>query len=78
MEGGRERKPAKMALCQSCAGKIALTYRERLDVHDNCRIGLCGLCGREGPVKSCDLYPPIRRSYARQAGGGERRRAGRR
>lgn len=75
MDSNKQVKPARMALCAGCETALRLAYwvvetsRERVE-H-------CGLCGRFGIVRSCELSPIVNHAYRRQRGGGERARAGR-
>lgn len=70
----REVKPARMALCAGCETALRLTY---WIIEEQERVENCGLCGRFGIVRSCDLSPKVNHAFRRQQGGGERDRAGR-
>ena len=71
----KEHKPARMALCERCESALRLIYWI-VETSREC-VEHCGLCGRFGIVRSCELSPKVNHAFRRKNGGGERQRAGR-
>ncbi len=64
-----------ISVCQSCAERLATTYRTT-PIAGTEREGGCALCGREGRILQYECMLDRPRPFRRRSGGGERRRAG--
>ena len=74
-EREREHTPGGTELCKECADKLRAHYTV-VDRPESAAVKSCSICWRCCPVTFCEIAP-LRRTFTRRTGGGERQRAGR-